>query len=227
MSPGRRVTEEKAKEILEKLDPWLDKDKHPPLDEFTDRLDAIVETVLPVACIARLYVNLDGALTPLRRALPAAKFHLSAMETAAAKPEIAPFIELLKLDEVRRILAAIDKLDLTLTRAPGSAGTADKRKRGTKPKDWYVGLVRDLVEVAREIGIPFSTDCNGAAAKQHLTALAKLVYEVEGFLPKEVRSNSLTACKQHIVRDLPAALKLLDEDRDLEPVLSENQLSHM
>ena len=28
MSPGRWVTEEKAKEILEKLDPWLDKRTH-------------------------------------------------------------------------------------------------------------------------------------------------------------------------------------------------------
>ena len=71
--------------------------------------------------IAGLYVELDGALTPLRRALSAAKLSISAMETAAAKPEIAPFIELLKLDEVRRILAAINKLDLALTRAPGGS----------------------------------------------------------------------------------------------------------
>ena len=62
---------------------------HPPLDEFTDRLDATVGTVWPLACIAGLYVDLDGALTPLRRALPAAKFHLSAMETAATEPEIS------------------------------------------------------------------------------------------------------------------------------------------
>jgi hypothetical protein len=77
MSRGRYVTEEQAKEILNKLDRWLD--KHPPLDEFTERLDATVETIWPVACIAGLYVDLDGALTPLRRAFPAAKFHLSAM----------------------------------------------------------------------------------------------------------------------------------------------------
>ena len=121
---------------------------------------------------------------------------------------------------MRRILAAINKLDLALTRAPGFAGTADKRKRGTKPKDWYVGLVRDLVEVAREIGIPVSTDCNGAAAESHLKAFTTLVYEVERVLPKEVRSDSLPACKQRIVRDLPAAMKLLDEDRELEHVLS-------
>ena len=223
---NRWVTTKKAKKILEKLGPWLD--KRPPLRKFTDRLNATVETIWPLPRIAAHYMALDGAITQLRRALPAVKFHLRAMEVAAIEPEIVPFVELLQLDDVRRILGSVNDLELTLTHIPNAfGGTADKRKRGTKPKDWYVGLVRDLVEVAREIGIPFSTDCNGAAAEQHLTALATLVHEVEGLLPKEVRSNSLPACKQHIVRDLPAAMKLLNEDRDLENVLSENQISHI
>lgn len=68
---NRWVTTKKAKEVLEKLGPWLD--KRPPLRKFTDRLDATVGTVWPLACIAGLYVNLDGALTrlgddPLRNA---------------------------------------------------------------------------------------------------------------------------------------------------------------
>jgi hypothetical protein len=60
---NRWVTTKKAKEVLEKLGPWLD--KRPPLRKFTDRLDATVGTVWPLACIAGLYVNLDGALTRL------------------------------------------------------------------------------------------------------------------------------------------------------------------
>jgi hypothetical protein len=221
MSPGRWVTEEKAKEILEKLDPWLD--KHPPLDEFTDRLDATVETIWPLTRIAALHVALDGAITQLRRALPAVKFQLGAMEVAATEPEIVPFVELLKLDEVRRVA---NDLELALTHTPDAfAGTSDKRKRGTKPKDWYVSLVRDLVEVAWEIDIPVSTDGNRAAPEPHQTAFTRLVYEVDRFLPKEVRSPSITACKQRIIDALPGAMKLLGEDRTLEPVLSENHLS--
>ena len=126
----------------------------------------------------------------------------------------------------RRILAAISELDLALTHAPAFAGTADKRKRGTKPKDWYLSLVRDLVEVAREIGIPVSTDGNGER-KQHKTAFTSWCTRWKNCCRKRCDRNSLTACKQRIVRDLPAAMKLLDEDRNLETVLSENQLSHI
>ena len=81
MSQERYVTEEQAKKILEKLDQWLE--THPAIDEFTERLDATVETIWPLTRIAALYVALDGAITQLRRALPAAKFQLSAMELAA------------------------------------------------------------------------------------------------------------------------------------------------
>ena len=223
MSQERYVTEEQAKKILEKLDQWLE--THPAIDEFTERLDATVETIWPLTRIAALYVALDGAITQLRRALPAAKFQLSAMELAATEPEIAPFVEQLKLDEVSGF---VDDLELALTHIPRAfAGTADKRKPGTKPKDWYVSLVRDLVEVAWEIGIPLSTDGNRAADEPHQTALTRLVYEVEKFLPKQVRSPSVSACKQRIVEDLPGAMKLLGEDRDLEPLLNESQLSHI
>ena len=64
----RWVTTEKAKEILEKLHPWLE--KHPPLEVFTEWLDATVETIWPLPRIAGLYVELDRAIARLRGPLP-------------------------------------------------------------------------------------------------------------------------------------------------------------
>jgi hypothetical protein len=207
---NRWVTTKKAKEILEKLGPWLD--KRPPLRKFTDRLDATVGTVWPLACIAGLYVNLDGALTPLRSALPAAKFHLSAMETAATEPELFSHLELLNLNKVRTILAAINDLELELIHAPAAfSRAADKRPRGRpKRSDWFIGFVRDLAEVAEEIGIPVTTGGNPAAAERQ-TAFTTLVYEVERVLPKEVRSVSLTACEQRVGRAIRDSAKWLGE----------------
>ena len=104
MSPGRWVTTEKAKEILEKLHPWLDKHPHPPLEEFTERLDATVETVWPLPHIAGLYVALDRAIARLRGPLSEASSCLVEMEVAATQPDMVPVVEQPKLDDVRRIL---------------------------------------------------------------------------------------------------------------------------
>jgi hypothetical protein len=158
-------------------------------------------------------VDLDGAITPLRRALPAPKLHLSAMETAGTKPEIASFLELLKLDEVRRILAAVNDLDLALTRAPAAfARTADKRpRRRPKRSDWYIGFVQDLAEVAEEIGIPVTSRGVAEAAEPHQTAFTTLVYEVERVLPEEVRSLRLTACAQRVDRAIRDSAQWLGE----------------
>ena len=82
MSRGRCVTEEQAKEILEKLDPWLD--KRPRSTSSRSGSMRRWRRYGRLHCIAGLYVDARRRDSrTLRRAFPAAKFHLSAMEAAA------------------------------------------------------------------------------------------------------------------------------------------------
>jgi hypothetical protein len=128
---NRWVTTKKAKEILEKLGPWLD--KRPPLRKFTDRLDATVETIWPLPRIAALYVALDRAIARLRGPLSEASSCLVEMEVAATEPDMVPVVEQLKLDDVRRILGSVNDLELALTHVPDAfPGRANKRRRRPK-----------------------------------------------------------------------------------------------
>ena len=196
---NRWVTTKKAKEILEKLGPWLD--KRPPLRKFTDRLDATVETIWPLPRIAALYVALDRAIARLRGPLSEASSCLVEMEVAATEPDMVPVVEQLKLDDVRHILGSVNDLELALTHVPDAfPGRANKRRRRPKLSDWQIGFVRDLAEVAEDIGIPVTTGGNPAAAEPHQTAFTTLVYEVERVLPEEMQSATLSACAKRIER---------------------------
>ena len=148
-----------------------------------------------------LYVELDRAIARLRGPLPEASSCLVEMEVAATEPDMVPVVELLKLDDVRRILGSVNDLELALTHVPDAfPGRANKRRRRPKLSDWYIGFVRDLAEVAEDIGIPVTTGGNPAAAEPHQTAFTTLVYEVERVLPEEMQSATLSACAKRIER---------------------------
>jgi hypothetical protein len=114
---------------------------------------------------------------------------------------------------VRRILGSVNDLELALTHVPDAfPGTANKRQRGRpKRSDWFIGFVRDLAEVAEEIGVAVTIRGDPAAAEPHQTAFITLVYEVERVLPEEVRSSTITACAQRVRRAIRDSAHWLGE----------------
>ena len=76
-------------------------------------------------------------------------------------------MELLKLDDVRRILAAINDLELDAYSCTGRLLAGGRQTAEVVPSvaTGIIGFVRDLAEVAEEIGIPVTTDGNPAAAE--------------------------------------------------------------
>ena len=171
------------------------------VDQFTECLNAIAETIRPLVRIAELYAKADGSIAMLRRSLPQIVSNLVEMEVAATEPEIMQFPELLKLDDVRRILAPANDLKLTLAHPPAAfAGIADKRRRGPKPQFWYSGFLRDLVEIANFLAIPVTTSAD-RSANPHDTRFTWLVFVAEELLlPSGMASNSLATCARRVDR---------------------------
>ena len=81
MSLGRCVTQEQAKTILEQLECLVSEDE---VDQFTEWLNAIAETIRPLVRIAELYAKADGSIAMLRRSLPQIVSNLVEMEVGGA-----------------------------------------------------------------------------------------------------------------------------------------------
>jgi hypothetical protein len=104
------VNEAQAEAVLAKLRPWLL--EMPPIDQLREQLDASVEPIWVIHCAAGHYRAVGKALQT--------KTVLRAMEESAASPEMVNYTDLLKLDVVRPVLGALDKLERALAPVPAA-----------------------------------------------------------------------------------------------------------
>ena len=191
------VTEADAEAIRAELSPSLR--NPPPIDQFRDQLEATVEIVRAIYCVSGHLRVADEAFRELRRSRQRAKNALRAMEESSTAPEMANFIDLLKPDAMSY---AANEILWTLSRIP--AGRKDKGPKGPNPRLWYGDFVRDLAEIAEDLGIAVTTR-GSQASDPHVTPFTTFVFAVEKLLPREVRSNSLVACAKQINRTMAAS----------------------
>ena len=132
------------------------------------------------------------------------------MEKSSTAPEMANFIDLLKLDEVSDALVAVNKLERTLSRLPPAFSGRQKPRKGPAPRAWYSGYVRDLAEIAEGVGIDVTT--GGDRTKNpHETPFTRFVFAVEKLLPHGDKSETLSACAKRIDRAIAASEDEIDE----------------
>jgi hypothetical protein len=121
------------------------------------------------------------------------------MEEGSTAPEMANFVDLLKLDSAQYALIEI------LSRIPAAfAGRKHEGPKGPMPRLWYGNFVRDLAEIAEGIGIAV-TIRGSKASDPYVTPFTTFVFAVEKLLPREVRSNSHEACAKQISRTMAAS----------------------
>jgi hypothetical protein len=132
------------------------------------------------------------------------------MEESGAAPEMANFMGLLKLDYVKDALVALNKLERILSRIPAAFSGRQKPRKGPVPRAWYSGFVRDLAEIAEEIGIGVTTG-GDRSDDPHATPFTRLVFAVEKLLPLDARSPSLEACAKRIDRAIAASAREIGE----------------
>ena len=120
MSRRRFVTEEQAESIL--LGMGVSLNKRSALKNFTAQLEATVETIWAIDCVAGHYHNVAGALTDLHRADDEATLHWAAheaknalleMKASSRLPEMAGYRSLFKLNAFRDLLKATDAVELS------------------------------------------------------------------------------------------------------------------
>jgi hypothetical protein len=134
------------------------------------------------------------------------------MEESAATPEMANFVRLLKLDEVRPILAAVDRLERSLSRVPPAFSVQQRPRKGPAPRAWYSGFVRDLAKIANRLGIKVTT-AGDRTDDPYATPFTRFAFAVEKLLPRKGQSSSLTACAKQIERTLKASAHEIDIER--------------
>lgn len=195
--------------VLSKLRPAL-RDR-PPIDQFREQFDATVETIWAIHRATYHYRVADEAFRELRKSTQRAKTALRAMEESSTAPEMANFIGLLKLDDVKDALVAVNELVSALTQVPAAfSGRRETRTKGRRPRAWYSGFVRDLVEIAGWIGLPVTTG-GGRDGDPVATPFTTFVFEVEKFLPRNLRSNSAAACAKQIDRAIAGSATEIGE----------------
>jgi hypothetical protein len=197
------VTETQAEAILAELRPGL-RDQ-PPIDQFRERLDATVGTV----CAIYHRRAVDWALAELRSPTQRAK---TAMEGSAASPEMVNYAGLLKLDVVRPVLVALEELERALGRVPEAFSGEQKSAKGPAPRNWYSRFVRDLAEIANELGIEVTTQ-GDRERDPYATPFTRFVFAVERLLPSGAESKSLAACAKQIERAIKASAHEIDVER--------------
>jgi hypothetical protein len=197
------VTETQAEAILAELRPGL-RDQ-PPIDQFRERLDATVGTV----CAIYHRRAVDWALAELHSPTQRAK---TAMEGSAASPEMVNYADLLKLDVVRPVLVALEELERALGRVPEAFSGQQKSAKGPAPRNWYSRFVRDLAEIANELGIEVTIGVYGSD-DSHASLFTRFVFAVEERLPRKAQSNSLAACAKQIERAIKASAHEIDIER--------------
>jgi hypothetical protein len=220
VSSRPRVTEEQAERILRASGVSLK--KRSVLKNLTAQLEATMETIWAVHCVAGHYHNVAEALRDLRRVVCAAKRHradheaellwaarktknaLVDMKASSRLPEMAAYRSLLKLNAFQDLLKATDAVELSvddlesLSRVP--TGFSGRPIAGTEALlFWYPGFVRDLVAIAKDIGVPVTTE-GDREGNQHETAFTKFVFAVEKLLPPERQSKWISTCAKRIDR---------------------------
>jgi hypothetical protein len=202
------VTGTQAEAVLAEVRPWL---RHRPrIAQFREQLDATVEPIWAIHCAAGHYRAVGRALAELGPSAQRAKTVLRAMEKSAASPKMANYTGLLKLDVVRPVLAALDKLEPALALVPPAFSGQQKPRKGPAPRAWYSGFVRDLAEIAKRLGIDVTT--GGDWSKNpHETPFTLFVFAVESLLPPEEISDSLAVCAKRIDRAIAASAHEIGE----------------
>jgi hypothetical protein len=201
------VTESQAKSILAELGLPLRDQRPIDIKQFREQLEATVEPIWASHCAAGHHRAVGMALRKLGSYAERAKTVLRATERSAASPEMANYTNLLNLDELRTARLAIIELQLDLSRVPAAFSGKPK---GPPPRAWYSGFVRDLAEIAEELGIDVTT--GGDRSKNpHETPFTVFVFAVESLLPPGEDSDSLAACARQIDRAIAASEDEIDQ----------------
>jgi hypothetical protein len=203
-----RVTEAQAEEVLSAVRPWLL--HRPRIGQFREQLDATVEIVWAIHRAVKHYRAAHEAFRQLRQSANRAKTALQAMEESAAAPEMVNFGRLLKLDEVRSVLAAVDRVERALSRVSPAFSGQEKPRKGPAGRAWYSGFVRDLAEIAKRLGIDVTT-AGDWSKNPHETPFTVFVFAVESLLPPKEISDSLAACAKRIDRAIDASEEEIGE----------------
>ena len=198
MNPDHLVTEKQAAAILKKVN--RSRPKGPPLDDFREQLETVVEIVWAVDRVAKHWNMADKALSHLCRAAIKAETALLDIQASSNRPEVAGFKDLLHLKDVQNALAATKHLEQVLSLLPRALFRGrGRRKQGRKPRLWYRSLVENLSHIAMGIGISATTDGDRVAGEE--TPFTMFVFEVEKLLPAGTQSHSPAACARQIARE--------------------------
>jgi hypothetical protein len=207
------VSEAQAEDVLTTLRPWLG--DRPPIAQFREQLEAIVEPTWAIHCAAGHYHAVSMALRELRLPVKRARTVLRAMEESAASPEMVNYADLLKLDFVRTARRVVNELQWVLDRAPAAFSGQQKPAKGPAPRAWYFGFVRNLAGIAHRLGIELTIGGGGRTHDTHATPFTRFVFAVEKLLPRNAQSNSLTACAKQIERAIKASAHEIDSEEAL------------
>jgi hypothetical protein len=213
------VSEAQAEAVLAELRPWL-RDR-PPIDPFREQLEAIVEPIWAIQCVAGHYHAVGMALRKLRPPVQRAKTVLRAMEESATSPEMVNYADLLKLNVMSTVRLAVIELHLVLDRVPPAFSGRHKPGKGPAPRAWYFGFVRHLAGIAYRLGIELTIGGGGWSDDTHATPFTRFVFAVEKLLPRKARSNSLTACAKQIERAVKASAHEIDFEQAFMASLQE------
>jgi hypothetical protein len=196
------VTEAQAEAVLAAVRPWLK--NRPPIGQFRGQLDATVEPIWAIHCAVGHYRAVGRALAELNPSTQRAKTVLWAMEESATSPEMVNYAGLLKLEVVRPVLVALDKLERALAPVPVAFSGQQRPAKGPAPRLWYSRFVRDLDEIAKGLGIEVTTQ-GDRSDDRGATPFTRFAFAVEKLLPRKLRSNSLAACRKQIERATKAS----------------------
>jgi hypothetical protein len=133
-----------------------------------------------------------------------AKTVLQAMEESAASREMVNYAGLLKLDVVRPVLLALDKLERALGPVPLALSGQQKPAKGPAPRAWYFHFIRYVAKIARGLGIEVTTQ-GDRERDPYATPFTRFVFAVEKLLPPKGQSKSLVACAKQIERAIKAS----------------------
>jgi hypothetical protein len=195
------VTEAQAEEVLAVVGPWL---RHrPPIGQFREQLDWTVGIAWAAHRVTGHYHAVSMALRESGLSAQRLKTALRATEESSASPEMVNYPALLKLDELRPVLVALDKLEHAQDCVP-AAFFGRKPGKGPAARSWYFGFVCNLSETAKELGIEVTTQ-GDRERDPYATPFTRFVFAVEKLLPRTEQSASLTACAKQIERAIKAS----------------------
>jgi hypothetical protein len=149
------------------------------------------------------YPAIDKEFRQIRQCVGRVKAELRAMDEISASPELANFSDLLKLNDTRAALGALER-DLFQIVFSGRG----ESPKGPAPRAWYSGFIRDLSEIANEFGTEVTTAGERTGERTddpYATPFTRFVLAVERLLPSPQPSVSLAACAKRIDRAIAAS----------------------